>query len=83
MRIMRFWLGPEQGSNLLGRSLPLGLNCENLPRFRGQKNGSRMGKIEFKKVKRMVWGHAEGAKGGLGVKRERVGLQIHTYSFRV
>ena len=38
---------------------------------------SRMGKIEFKKVKRMVWGHAEGAKRGLGVKGERVGLQIH------
>ena len=40
-------------------------------------------RIRIKKVKRMVWGHAEGAKGGLEVKRERVGLQIHTYSFRV
>ena len=70
MRIVRFWLGPEQGSNLLGRSLPLGLNCENLPRFRGQKNGSRIEKIGVKKVKRMVWGHAEGKGRFGGQKRE-------------
>ena len=54
---------------------------EEIERFPGQKNGSGIGKIGVKKVKRMVWGH--GAKGGLGVKRERVGLQIYTYSFGV